>query len=110
MKCRSSQELIYAQIPWASAGAERSRAAQDSNGHARPNDGNLGVLGGGDSPAELTIEEQLLAALLGANAELIEALQQYDDMERVAMERKAEDRSRKELRRELRVSAVDCLF
>ncbi|KJA13530.1 hypothetical protein HYPSUDRAFT_122179, partial [Hypholoma sublateritium FD-334 SS-4] len=107
IKCRSSQELIYAQIPWASAGAERSRAAQDGNGHVRPNDGNLGVSDGGDSPTELTIEEQLLAALLGANAELMEALQQYEDMERVAMERKAEDRSRKELRRELRQIAIE---
>ena len=51
------------------------------------------------------MEEKLLAALLAANAELIEALQQYDDLERVGMERKAEDRSRKEVRMDRRVSA-----
>lgn len=35
MKCRSSQELIFAQIPWATAQAERSRAARDSEHEAR---------------------------------------------------------------------------
>jgi hypothetical protein len=59
---------------------------------------------GEDPPVQLTTEETLLAALLAANAELIEALKQYDDMERVAMERKAEDRSRKEVRMDRKVS------
>lgn len=52
---------------------------------------------------ELTVEEKLLAALLGANAELLEALTLYEDLERVAEERKAEDRSRKETRMDRRV-------
>jgi len=49
------------------------------------------------------MEEKLLAALLAANAELMEALKQYDDLERVAMERKAESRSRKETRMDPKV-------
>lgn len=104
LKCRSSQELIYAQIPWASAGAERSRLVKDQEGHPRTfsHSNDHSDLGsnhvGEDPPVQLTTEETLLAALLAANAELIEALKQYDDMERVAMERKAEDRSRKEVR------------
>ncbi|KAF8961590.1 hypothetical protein BDZ97DRAFT_1190000 [Flammula alnicola] len=106
VKCRSSQELIFAQIPWASAGAEHSRAAQDNDRHPRKrtasNDLNLSVDDMPDPPVELTIEEQLLAALLAANAELMEALKQYEDLERVAMERKAEDRSRKETRMDRR--------
>ena len=52
------------------------------------------------------MEEKLLAALLQANAELVEALKQYEDLERVAMERKAESRSRKETRMNRRVSRV----
>jgi hypothetical protein len=57
-----------------------------------------------EPPVQQTKEETLLAALLAANAELIEALKQYDDMERVAMERKAEDRSRKDVRMDPKVS------
>ena len=63
-------------------------------------------LTGDDSPVELTTEEKLLASLLAANAELIEALQQYYDLERVGMERKAEDQSRKETRLDRRVSGI----
>ncbi|GLB44656.1 putative VHS domain containing protein [Lyophyllum shimeji] len=94
VKCRASQELIFAQIPWASAGAEQSRAQRDQealvNGLSE------------DQRAELTTKEKLLAALLSANAELIDALQQYDDLERVAMERMAEEVSRKETRMDRR--------
>lgn len=62
-----------------------------------------------EEPAiELTVEEKLLAALLGANAELLEALKQYDDLERVGLERKVEDRSRKEVRIDRRVSRFCC--
>jgi hypothetical protein len=49
---------------------------------------------------EQTVEEALLAALLMANADLLEALKQYDDLERVAIERQTEERSRKEVRME----------
>lgn len=98
-KSRASQELIFAQIPWASAGAEKSRVLKDEDSLTKggfPNETDR--LAADDSPVELTTEENLLDALLAANAELIEALQQYDDLERVGMERKAEDQSRKENR------------
>ena len=39
-----------------------------------------------------TIEEKLLGNLLAANAELIEALRQYDDLVRIAEEKKEEER------------------
>ncbi|KAF8797720.1 hypothetical protein BYT27DRAFT_7204130 [Phlegmacium glaucopus] len=100
-KCRSSQELIYAQIPWASAGAEHSRAINDkadiARKHTNSTELNLAVDDSG-VPVEQTMEEKLLAALLVANADLMEALQQYEDLQRVALERKTEERSRKELR------------
>lgn len=111
VKCRSSQELIFAQIPWASAGAERSRVKKDKDTQKRKrnlsNDfNNLTVKDIPETPSELTVEENLLASLLGANAELMEALQQYDDLERVADERLAEERSRKDIRMDRGVSVV----
>ena len=56
--------------------------------------------------SEQTVEERLLAALLAANAELVEALNQYDDMKRIAQERKVEKRSRQETRMDRHVSAL----
>ncbi|KII83855.1 hypothetical protein PLICRDRAFT_47049 [Plicaturopsis crispa FD-325 SS-3] len=88
-KCRASQELIYAQIPWASAGAEHSRLA---NGRPDRNPGH------DTSPVELTVEEKLLAALLEANEDLLEALRVYDDLERLAVERDVEKMSRNEVK------------
>ena len=61
---------------------------------------------GPNSPVELTIEEKLLAALLAANAELLEVLKQWEDLHRLAIERKVEDRSRKETRMVSRVGAT----
>lgn len=55
---------------------------------------------------EQTVEEGLLAALLMANADLVEALKQYDDLERIAIERLTEERSRKEVRMERKVSHI----
>ncbi|KAG5651828.1 hypothetical protein H0H81_007260 [Sphagnurus paluster] len=94
VKCRASQELIFVQIPWASAGAEQSRAQRDQEA----------LLQGmsEEQRVEQTTKEKLLAALLTANAELVDALQQYDDLERVAMERLAEEVSRKETRMDRR--------
>lgn len=37
-------------------------------------------------PSEQTVEEQLLAALLISNEELVESLRMYDDWERVGFE------------------------
>ena len=46
----------------------------------------------------LTTEEKLLAAILASNEELLEALRQYDDLERVGIERDAGERSKREIR------------
>ncbi|KAK2466594.1 hypothetical protein APHAL10511_000852 [Amanita phalloides] len=88
-KCRSSQELIFAQIPWATAGAERSRAArsQQLQTGQRPPNGE-----------RQTTEEKLFGELLKANEELLFVLKQYEDLERVAVERRTEDLSRKQTR------------
>ncbi len=59
-----------------------------------------------NSPVELTVEEKLLAALLAANAELLEVLRQWEDLNRLAIERKIEDRSR----RDVRINKVCGLF
>ena len=69
------------------------------------NESNLAVEDG-RVPVEQTVEENLLAALLVANAELVEALKQYEDLERVAIERQTEERSRKEIRMERQVSHI----
>jgi len=72
-KCIDSQELIYIQIPWATAGAERAkeRARTDSTAN------------GNGTPVP-TREEELLTELLTSNEQLIDALIQYDDLEREA--------------------------
>ncbi|KAJ7619453.1 hypothetical protein FB45DRAFT_159649 [Roridomyces roridus] len=88
--CINSQELIFAQIPWASAGAERSRAAAELNG-SLPD----------ISTSVSTREEELFAELLAANEHLLEAIDLYKDLERVALERDAEERSRREARMDL---------
>jgi hypothetical protein len=46
----------------------------------------------------LTHEEELLADLLASNEQLLEVLEQYNDLKRVALEREAEDRSWREVR------------
>lgn len=110
-KCMASQELIFTQIPWASAGAERSRAARDQQEEKErerkrknsENTVNAANLHGNDSLPDLaapasTREEDLFGELLIANEQLLEALKLYDDLKRVAIEREAEDRSRKEVR------------
>ncbi|KAJ3856074.1 hypothetical protein EV368DRAFT_71884 [Lentinula lateritia] len=117
LKCLSSQELIAAQIPWATAGAERSRKekerekallyGENTDSSRRSRDRNRDSVPATDFPVdEQTTEEQLLAALLEANGELLAALGQYDDVERVAMERKAEEKSRKEIRMDRRAIAT----
>ncbi|KAJ7141849.1 hypothetical protein C8R43DRAFT_1016600 [Mycena crocata] len=113
-KCIDSQELIFTQIPWASAGAERSRVAKDQEERERERErerkrktsaNTLNTLNGNanGSVPDLALpvstrEEDLLAELLAANEELMEALKLYDDLKRVAVEREAEDRSRREVR------------
>ncbi|KAJ3783790.1 hypothetical protein GGU10DRAFT_359924 [Lentinula aff. detonsa] len=127
LKCLSSQELIAAQIPWATAGAERSRKEKEREkallygenndtgrkSKERSRDWSLsqladaaGLPGAESRIDEQTTEEKLLAALLEANGELLGALGQYDDLERVAIERKAEEKSRKEIRMDRRAIAT----
>ena len=114
-RCRASQELIFAQIPWASAGAERSRAEagrgsprlQKRKGSGTSDDiRDPRALARSDShdDSNLTQEELLLAELLRANEELTDALRQYEDLERVGMEWDAEERSKKETRIDRSVS------
>lgn len=55
-------------------------------------------------PDELTVEEGLLAALLDANESLMGALRMHDDLARVATERATEEKSRREVRMDRRVS------
>lgn len=119
-RCRASQELISAQIPWAFAQAEKSRQASGKT-EARPREGlrsserERGERGERERPPSspkkdkgdsehLTTEEKLLAAILAANEELLEALRQYDDLERVGIERDAQERSKKEVRMDRSVS------
>jgi len=107
-RCRASQELIYSQLGWASANAEKSRIA---NGRGSPQQQKRSrseidhhsprTVQRTNSVTELapfTREEELLAALLASNEQLTEALRLYDDLERVGIEREAEERSRKETR------------
>ncbi|KAJ8083207.1 hypothetical protein PM082_009079 [Marasmius tenuissimus] len=91
MKCIASQELIAAQIPWASAGSESSERSRRELNAKRKAEGKPIA---GEEDGETT-EEKLLADLLSANEELLGALGQYEDLERVAMERKAEEDSKK---------------
>jgi hypothetical protein len=106
-KCLDSQELISNQLSWAAAGAERSRKEQEEREErdrartpATPNsvnpNGNGSMVDLG-TPV-LTREEELFADLFASNEQLLEALVQYNDFKRVALEREAEDRSRRELR------------
>jgi len=118
-KCLTSQELIAAQIPWATAGADRSRAAREAQQQQQRSAKRQNGLGsqsvlhkhhrnkqssGEDSPVELTLEEQLLGALLEANESLTSVLRMYDDIERIGIEREALERSRQEVRLDRSVS------
>jgi hypothetical protein len=53
------------------------------------------------------VEEELLAALLKSNEDLLQALSLYDDLERVAVEREAEEISRRDVRMDRRVGAFN---
>lgn len=95
-----------AQIPWATAQADRSREELrriylDENGQET-------------RPIPTSKEEELLAALLAANQELLEAFKIYDDLERLGVaeqeEREVEERSRKEIRLDRTVSAPSTPF
>ena len=104
-KCLSSQELIFAQIPWVTAGADRSRVAREAQQQQQqdhttkrrhsPGTPNWSIENNGNSPVELTTEEQLLGALLEANGALLSVLRDYDDIERIDIERDTLERSQR---------------
>jgi len=83
-RCRASQTLIFAQIPWATSIAERSRNNRVASGEPADHE-ESNVFDLSKDPSELTVEEQLLAALLISNEELVESLRMYDDWERVGL-------------------------
>lgn len=89
-----------AQIPWATAQADRSREELrrlylDENGLET-------------RPIPTSKEEELLASLLGANQDLLEAFRIYDELELLGVaekeEREVEERSRKETKLDRTVS------
>ncbi|KDQ17109.1 hypothetical protein BOTBODRAFT_53695 [Botryobasidium botryosum FD-172 SS1] len=92
-KCLRSQDMVVAQIPWATAQADKSRTAallaytSDTESH---------------TPPPVTAEENLLAALLAANEELQEAFRIYNELERLGRaekeEREVQERSLHETR------------
>jgi hypothetical protein len=77
------------QILWATAGADWSREQRAIELSLLSPEQQRAVAG----TQEPTLEEQLLAELLAANGELLEALRMYDDLRRVGIEREAEERS-----------------
>ncbi|CAE6538926.1 unnamed protein product [Rhizoctonia solani] len=87
-KCMKSQEIIAAQIDWATAAADRAREDQ------HPPKG-LGEI-------VPTVEEQLLHALVTAHGELNDVFKTYDDLERIAISNRevaeAEERSKVDFR------------
>lgn len=119
-KCIASLDLVHAQIPWATAGAERSRQRELELGASLP----LSSLSATNTPdyspspspgpqpnternsgvdqVTTTKEEKLLAELLRANEELADALRIYSDIERIGKdfeaEKAAKERSRVEIR------------
>ncbi|KAG1851890.1 hypothetical protein DFJ58DRAFT_886039 [Suillus subalutaceus] len=115
MKCRESQELIYTQIPWASAGAERPRNKRERNAEGNrptksqpdiqfsslPSRDYHGMDTNGDAE-EQTLEEQLLDALLDADEVVSEALRMYDIVMRVVEERKAVEISSRDVKMDRR--------
>jgi hypothetical protein len=60
---------------------------------------------------EPTVQEQLLADLLGANEELLDALRMHNDLKQIGIERQAEINSRQETRmpRSVRLRDVLCM-
>lgn len=105
-RCRLSQEFISAQMPSAFSRAEKSRQAsmktetmsregwrssERERGESDEREcASSSSKDKGDS-GHLTTEEKLLAAILAANEELLGALRQYGRLERVGIERDAQE-------------------
>jgi hypothetical protein len=125
-KCRGSQELIYTQIPWASAGAERSRNEREKNAEGNGRTKSQPDVQFSSPPSrdyhgidakfynaeeeEQTLEEELLGALLDANEALLGALRMYDDVMRVVEEQVAVEISRRDVKMDRRVSVFSLFF
>ncbi|CAE6409330.1 unnamed protein product [Rhizoctonia solani] len=88
-KCMKSQEIIGAQIDWATSVADRARAEQ------------LSLNGPGEIAP--TAEEQLLQALVMATTELNDVFKTYDDLERIAISEREEAEVRARSKVELRL-------
>jgi len=109
VKCLISRELIFAQILSATAGADHSRVAREAQQQQQqqqdrtikrcnsPGTPNWSIENNGNSPVELTTEEQLLGALLEANGALLSVLRDYDDIERIDIERDTLERSQRKI-------------
>ncbi|QRW10666.1 TOM1-like protein 2 [Ceratobasidium sp. AG-Ba] len=89
-KCLKSQEIVAAQIDWATAQADRARAQQ------------LSLVGPGEH-VPTTAEEQLLDALCNANMELNDVFKTYDDIERIGISEREEAEVRERSRVEVRL-------
>jgi epidermal growth factor receptor substrate 15 len=77
LKCSKSQEIIAAQIDWATAIANHAHMEQ------------LALVGpSGHVPT--TMEEQLLQALVTANGKVNDALKAYNDFERMSTSEREE--------------------
>jgi len=98
-KCMRSQEIITAQILWASAQADRARR-EYNEAHA---DGQL-------DPGSQTVEEDLFADLLQANQELLEVFRVYDEAERLAYQEQEEREVRERSRVETRLDRAQIQF
>ncbi|KAH9025575.1 hypothetical protein EDB85DRAFT_2149658 [Lactarius pseudohatsudake] len=99
-------ENVANNIPWATAGADRSRAAREAQQRTikrrnSPHRQNQKQGNGEDSP-----EEQLLGALLEANGALTSVLRDYDDIERIGIERETLEHSRQEVRLDRSMTAA----
>jgi len=87
-KCMGSQDFIVAQIPWATVISGRSRdKLQEQQAIAASIQGEEGQ----QQQTPETAEEQLLAALLQANQDLVEVFKQYDELERLGMHEQEEN-------------------
>jgi len=109
--CCASQQLIVAHIPRANSDAQRSRSAESlfqlNRRPSQTGPGRRATQTREDgSPNDLTIEEELLAALVATDEALQEALRVYDNLEKVAKERQAEELSRRFVSTERRVSYI----
>lgn len=73
-KCRASQELVCSTIPWATAELDHSQGSRSAGSE----------------------EERLLAQLLAANQELLDALQMHEDLLRTGTEQEERERQKAE--------------